>query len=117
MKISIIYDGDCQFCEQSVNWIQRKLEVTALPFQSADLAPFNLTREQCAKQVYAISPSATYGGADAIAYLLKQRGNTFLYLSIKAFGPVARIVYKWIATHRNSWPINLATRLLTFLNR
>ena len=116
-QITVIFDGDCEFCKQSVNWIQRKLEITAIPFQTAELRPFNLTREQCAQQVYVISAGRTYGGSDAIAYLLKQRGNTFLYLSIKAFGPVARIVYKWIATHRNSWPIKLATRLLTFLNR
>jgi predicted DCC family thiol-disulfide oxidoreductase YuxK len=117
MKISIIYDGDCQFCEQSVNWIQRKLEVTALPFQSADLAPFNLTREQCAKQVYAISPSATYGGADAIAFLLNQRGNKVLSAAIKLSGKLGHAAYQWIATHRGSWPIKAATKLLTFLNR
>lgn len=116
-QITVIFDGDCEFCKQSVNWIQGKLEITAIPFQTADLSPFNLTREKCAQQVYVISAGHTYGGSDGIAYLLKQRGNTFLYLSIKATGPVARIVYKWIATHRNSWPINLATRLLTFLNR
>jgi predicted DCC family thiol-disulfide oxidoreductase YuxK len=116
-QITVIFDGDCEFCKQSVNWIQGKLEITAIPFQTADLSPFNLTREKCAQQVYVISAGHTYGGSDGIAYLLKQRGNTFLYLSIKAFGPVARIVYKWIATHRNSWPINLATRVLTFLNR
>lgn len=117
MKISIIYDGDCQFCEQSVNWIQRKLEVTAQPFQSADLAPFNLTREQCAKQVYAISPSDTYGGADAIAFLLNQRGNKVLSAVIKLSGKLGHAGYKWIATHRGSWPIKAATKLLTFLNR
>ena len=116
-QITVIFDGDCEFCKQSVNWIQGKLEITAIPFQTADLSPFNLTREKCAQQVYVISAGHTYGGSDGIAYLLKQRGNIFLYLSIKAFGPVARIVYKWIATHRNSWPINLATRVLTFLNR
>jgi predicted DCC family thiol-disulfide oxidoreductase YuxK len=116
-QITVIFDGQCEFCKQSVTWIARKLEVTAIPFQTADLSPFNLTREQCAKQVYVISASHTYGGSDAIAYLLKQRGNTVLYLSIKATGPIARIVYKWIATHRSSWPIKLATKLLTFLNR
>lgn len=116
-QITVIYDGQCEFCLQSVTWIQRKLEATALPFQTADLTPFHLTREQCAKQVYVISEGDTYGGSDAIAYLLKQRGNTVLYLFIKATGPVARIVYKWIATHRNSWPIKVATKLLTFLNR
>lgn len=116
-QITVIYDGQCEFCLQSVTWIQSNLELTALPFQTADLTPFHLTREQCAKQVYVISEGDTYGGSDAIAYLLKQRGNTVLYLFIKATGPVARIVYKWIATHRNSWPIKVATKLLTFLNR
>lgn len=116
-QITVIFDGQCEFCKQSVTWIAHKLEVTAIPFQTADLSPFNLSLEQCAKQVYVISAGYTYGGSDAIAYLLKQRGNTFLYLSIKATGPVARIVYRWIATHRNSWPIKLATKILTYLNR
>lgn len=116
-QITVIFDGECEFCQQSVTWIQRRLKVEAIPFQTADLSPFNLTREQCAKQVYVISGKDTYGGSDAIAYLLKQRGNTFLYLSIKATGPIARIVYKWIATHRNTWPIKVATKLLTYLNR
>jgi predicted DCC family thiol-disulfide oxidoreductase YuxK len=116
-QITVIFDGQCEFCKLSVAWIARKLEITAIPFQTADLSPFNLTPEQCAKQVYVISAGNTYGGSDAIAYLLKQRGNTILYLSIKATGPVARIVYKWIATHRNTWPIKIATKLLTFLNR
>jgi predicted DCC family thiol-disulfide oxidoreductase YuxK len=116
-QITVIYDGQCEFCLQSVNWIQRKLQITALPFQSADLAPFNLTREQCAKQVYVISPSATYGGADAIAFLLNQRGNKVLSAAIKLSGKLGHAGYKWIATHRGSWPIKVATRFLIFLNR
>ena len=115
-QITVIYDGECEFCKQSVSWIKQKLEISAIPFQTADLASFNLTREQCAKQVYVISEGSTYGGAAGIAYLLKQRGNTFLYLSIKAAGPMARITYRWIASHRSSWPVKLATRLLTYLN-
>jgi len=117
MKISVIYDGDCQFCEQSVNWIQRKLQIIALPFQTADLAPFCLTREQCAQQVYVISGSKTYAGADAIAFLLNQRGNKVLSLAIRASGKLGHAGYKWIATHRSSWPIKVATKLLIFLNR
>jgi predicted DCC family thiol-disulfide oxidoreductase YuxK len=116
-QITVIFDGECEFCKQSVTWIARKLEITAIPFQTADLSSFNLSREQCAKQVFVVSEGKTYGGSDAIAYLVKQRGNTFLYLSIKATGPIARIVYKWIATHRNSWPIKLATKIMAYLNR
>jgi predicted DCC family thiol-disulfide oxidoreductase YuxK len=116
-QITVIYDGQCEFCLQSVIWIQRKLEATALPFQTADLTPFNLTREQCAKQVYVISGSKTYAGADAIAFLLNQRGNKVLSAVIMLSGKLGHAGYKWIATHRSSWPIKLATRLLTFLNR
>jgi predicted DCC family thiol-disulfide oxidoreductase YuxK len=116
-QITVIFDGECEFCQQSVTWIKCKLDITAIPFQTADLSPFNLSREQCAKQVYVISDGNIYGGSDGIAYLLKQRGNTFLYSSIKATGPIARIVYKWIATHRNTWPIKVATKILAQLNK
>ncbi len=44
--ITVIFDGDCEFCQQSVQWIQRKLVVEALAFQTADLETFNLTKEQ-----------------------------------------------------------------------
>jgi predicted DCC family thiol-disulfide oxidoreductase YuxK len=117
LEVVVIYDGLCHFCEQSVLWIQRKLTITALPFQSADLSAYNLTREECAKQVYVISENRTYGGAEAIAFLLKQRGNSVLSATIKISGGLGSAGYRWIAGHRNSWPVKLATRVLTFLNR
>ena len=116
-QITVIFDGECEFCRQSVSWIQRKLEITALPFQTADLSPFNLTREQCAKQVYLISENTTLGGAAAIAFLLKHRGNRVQSALITISGPIGRSAYRWIASHRKSWPVKLATKVLTFLNR
>ena len=115
-QITVIFDGQCHFCQQSVTWIARKLTITALPFQTSDLTPFNLTKEQCAKQVYVISQGSTYGGAAAIAYLMKQRGNRLLWLSIKISGPLGRAGYRWIATHRNSLPVKIATKILAKLN-
>jgi predicted DCC family thiol-disulfide oxidoreductase YuxK len=115
-QITVIFDGQCQFCQQSVSWIQRKLAITALPFQTSDLSSFNLTREQCAKQVYVISAGITYGGAAAIAFLLKRRGNRIQSGLITASGPIGRAGYRWIASHRYSWPVKLATRILTYLN-
>ena len=97
-------------------WIARKLTITALPFQTSDLAPFNLTKEQCAKQVYVISQGTTYGGAAAIAFLLNQRGNRIQSGLITASGPIGRAGYRWIASHRNSVPVKSATRLLQYLN-
>ena len=115
--ITVIFDGECEFCRQSVTWIQRKLQITALPFQSADLSAFNLTREQCAKQVYVISAGTTYGGAAAIAFLLKHRGNKVQSALISLSGGIGRASYRWIASHRKSWPVKIATKVLTFLNR
>jgi predicted DCC family thiol-disulfide oxidoreductase YuxK len=116
-QITVIYDGQCEFCQQSVTWIQRTLEITAMPFQTSDLSSFNLTREQCAKQVFVISAGSTYGGAAAIAFLLKRRGNRIQSGLITASGGIGRAGYRWIASHRNSWPVKLATKVLTFLNR
>jgi predicted DCC family thiol-disulfide oxidoreductase YuxK len=115
--ITVIYDGECEFCRQSVTWIHGKLQITALPFQTAELSSFNLTREQCAKQVYVISEDTTLGGATAIAFLLKSRGNRFQSTMITISGPIGRSAYRWIASHRKSWPVKLATKVLTFLNR
>jgi predicted DCC family thiol-disulfide oxidoreductase YuxK len=115
-QLTVIFDGQCHFCQQSVTWIARTLAVTALPFQTSDVAPFNLTKEQCAKQVYVISQGTTYGGAAAIAFLLKRRGNRIQSGLITASGPIGRAGYRWIASHRNSIPVKLATRILTDLN-
>ena len=115
--ITVIFDGDCEFCQQSITWIQRKLVVDAIAFQTADLQPFNLTKEQCAKQVYVVSDSITYSGADAIRYLLKKRGNRIGAMLLGATGNVGRAGYRWIASHRSSWVIKVATRVLHLLNK
>ena len=115
-QITVIFDGQCVFCQQSVTWIQRKLVITALPFQTSDISSFNLTPEQCAQQVYVISDGSTYGGAAAIAFLLKRRGNRIQSGLITASGPIGRASYRWISSHRNSIPVKLATRILQYLN-
>jgi predicted DCC family thiol-disulfide oxidoreductase YuxK len=115
--ITVIFDGDCEFCQQSITWIQRKLVVDAIAFQTADLQPFNLTKEKCAKQVYVVSDSITYAGADAIRYLLKKRGNKVSAFLLGATGNVGRAGYRWIASHRSSWVIRVATRVLSLLNK
>jgi predicted DCC family thiol-disulfide oxidoreductase YuxK len=115
--ITVIFDGDCEFCQQSLQWIEHKLVVEAIAFQTADLQPFNLTREQCAKQVYVITDSDVYGGADAIRYLLKKRGNRVGAILLGATGNVGRAGYRWVASHRDSWVIKVATRVLYLLNK
>jgi predicted DCC family thiol-disulfide oxidoreductase YuxK len=116
-QITVIFDGQCEFCQQSVTWIKRKLAINELPFQTSDLTPFNLSKEECAKQVYVVSQETTYGGAEAIAFLLNRSGNRLLWVLIKISGPLGRAGYRWIATHRNSLPVKVASKILTKLNR
>jgi predicted DCC family thiol-disulfide oxidoreductase YuxK len=116
-EIVVIYDGLCQFCEQSLIWLQRKLVVQAVAFQTADLQLFNLTREQCATQLYVITSTDTYAGADAIRHLLQHRGNKTAAFLLGVSGNLGRTGYRWVATHRNTWPIKIATRVLYFLNK
>mgnify|MGYP003891280483 CR=1 FL=1 len=117
MEIVVIYDGLCEFCQQSLTWIQKKLDVTAVAFQTADLQPLDLTHEQCAKQIHVISATVTYAGADAISYLLSKRGNKIAALFLQATGNLGRAGYRWVASHRSTWPIRLATKVLHFLNK
>jgi predicted DCC family thiol-disulfide oxidoreductase YuxK len=111
-QITVIYDGECRFCLASVNWLALKLEFKALPFQRADLVSFHITREECAKEVIAILDVTTYRGAEAVAALLRARGNRQMARTISLSGFLGRACYHWVATHRNSTLIKFATYLL-----
>ncbi len=111
-KITVIYDGECRFCQASVNWLALDLEFKSIPFQSADLAPFNLTREECAKEVIAIQSGETFRGSEAITILLRARGNRLLAALIAASGLIGRASYRGVATHRNSALIKFTTLVL-----
>ena len=111
-EATVIYDGDCRLCQESINWLRRKLDIAAEPFQRAHLERFGVTPEECAKEVIVYTTKATYRGAAAVAYLLQARGNRLAFIVITASGPLGRFGYRWVATHRNSAPIKLLTRIL-----
>lgn len=111
-SITVIYDGECRFCIASVNWLALKLGFKALPFQTSDLESFDLTREECAKEVIAISGGRTYRGAAAIALLLRSRGNRVLAATILASGFFGRAGYRWIGSHRGSLLVKVLTKIL-----
>jgi predicted DCC family thiol-disulfide oxidoreductase YuxK len=110
--IVIIYDGQCQFCQASIDWIEQKLVVDSKAFQEADLASYRLTFEQCSQSVHVIAEGKVLVGAAAIAYLLKKRGNRSLSLLITTSGILGRWGYKWVSNHRNSLVVKAAHRLL-----
>jgi predicted DCC family thiol-disulfide oxidoreductase YuxK len=111
----LIYDGECNFCLQSVNWVSKKLDIRLLAFQSADLAKYGLTLKECSQQVFVIDGDKKYGAIDAVIFLLKKRGNKLLSKSLKLLGPLSRRGYFWVATHRSSRIVRLIGRILARL--
>ena len=111
-EISVIYDGKCELCNNSINWLHKKIEITALDFHSADLSPFGLSLEQCSRELFVITGNKTLSGSGAVAFLLKYRGNRVLSALITLSGPIGRSSYKWVAKNRNSVPVKLLSYLL-----
>ncbi len=115
--ITVIYDGQCRLCRASIAWLEQRLVFEAIAFQSGELTKFSLTQEECAREVIVIAANQTLRGADAVAYLLFARENSFSARAITATGPVGRSAYKWVATHRNSFPVKVLTLQLERSNR
>ena len=111
-EISVIYDGKCELCNNSINWLKKKIEITALDFHSADLSQFGLSLQQCSREVFVVTGDKTLSGAGAVAYLLKLRGNRILSTLITLSGPFGRSGYRWVAGNRNSAPVKLLSNLL-----
>jgi predicted DCC family thiol-disulfide oxidoreductase YuxK len=114
-KPTVIFDGECDFCIASLRWVQKKAVVEAISFHDAPLPAYGLTKEQCSKEVIVLAAGEKYAGAAAISYLLALRGNRITSEIIRGLGPLSRSAYRWIAGHRNSLIVRLATRYLNWL--
>jgi predicted DCC family thiol-disulfide oxidoreductase YuxK len=111
-KILVIYDGQCQLCKNSISWVAKKLEISAINFHTTDLSKFGLSPEECAREVFVITESERFSGAQAAAFLLKRRGNKVMSALITLSGPLGRAVYRWVAGHRNTWPVKILSNFL-----
>ena len=111
-EVTVIYDGKCELCKSSVSWVRKRLQVTALDFHTVELSKFGLNKEQCAREVFVITDFTRYNGAQAVAYLLQRRGNSFLARIIFASGKFGEFVYRWVATHRRSFSVKALAVLL-----
>ncbi|MBM3704659.1 MAG: DUF393 domain-containing protein [Actinobacteria bacterium] len=116
-EIVIIYDGECDFCAECVKWVLKRVTATALPFQRADLSKYRVTYERCSKEVVAIINGKVFGGASAVAKLLRASGYKNLATLLTLSGGLGRTGYSWVAANRNSAIIRLAHFLLRNLNR
>ena len=111
--IVLIYDGQCELCKNSISWVRKELAITALDFHTTELSQFNLSSEQCSREVFLLHEQIRLSGAPAVAYVLKARGNTVMAAIITALGPVSRFMYRWVANHRNSLPVKALSRWLS----
>ena len=107
--ITVIYDGQCRFCAACLAWLEQNLTLESQPFQEANLDEYGLLRSECEKSVYVVAGEKKDSGAAAIALLLKLRGNTRLAWLIRSSGGVGRFGYRWVASHRDSLIIRIAT--------
>jgi len=111
-ELVVIFDGKCELCNNSINWLRKKIDFKALDFHIADLSQFGLTLDQCSREVFVVTDTQQLSGAGAVAYLLRVRGNGVLSAFITLSGPIGRSGYRWVAGNRNSAPVRLLSRLL-----
>ncbi len=98
----LIFDGECEFCRNCVQWIQSRVQLRAIPYQEADLTQHMLSEAEAQESVQLVLADRTLSGADAVAYLLKLTRWRGLGLMISTFLPLSRLCYGWVARHRNS---------------
>jgi len=112
-EIFVIYDGQCQLCKNSIAWVSKKQVITPIDFHTAELTQYGLSVEQCSREVFVITDEGRFSGAQAVALLLNRRGNKVLSTLITSSGPIGRFTYKWVANHRNSFPVKILSRLIS----
>jgi predicted DCC family thiol-disulfide oxidoreductase YuxK len=110
--ITVIYDGQCQLCQNSINWLSKKLTFEAVGYQVAQLEKYGLSLAQCEKKVYAVSDGKKYGGVTAVIFLLHARGNRIAALLLKISGPLGFLAYKLIAANRKSLLVRSLSKLI-----
>ena len=110
---TVIYDGDCGFCQSTVNMIRRvdwlnKFEF--VPFQDKSVLKEHkvLTKEMCEKEIYLVKPNkesiSYYGGYDAFKIMAVFLPLTFLiswFFLLPGIVQIGRIIYKFIAGNRH----------------
>jgi len=109
----LIYDGDCQFCQLSLDWGIRHLKrfPKYAAFQRVDLSRFGLTLNQAQAQIWLVEPSGgePYGGHLAAAEILRMQPGLLhralgRLMKIQPFSFLASKVYAWVAKNRHRLP-------------
>lgn len=110
MQPTLIYDGDCAFCERCSQVVRRRVPgVEVIAWQHADLQQLGLTAEAAAAAVQFVNASARVSaGHAAIADLLIHAGGPARlvgrFLLLPGIRLIARGVYRLVAANRHRLP-------------
>lgn len=107
----LVFDGDCGFCTTAVRWLERTLPAMpeTAPYQWADLTVYGLSLDDAQARVWLILHGRRYGGASALAALLRHqpsRGLRFLGWIGNAWpwSVLAEVAYRIVARYRYRLP-------------
>ena len=114
-KLVLIYDGDCKFCQLSLEFGIRHMKVfpSYVAFQKIEPWAFGLTEEQVRSEIWLVDkgPDQTLrlGGHLAAAAILQMQSNVLYRMAgfLMKTPPtswLAKIVYRWIAQNRHRLP-------------
>ena len=99
MTGTLVYDGDCGICNDSVRWVRAHLAA------GEDVA-VGLTRDDVDAAAWWIdSEGATHGGHEAVAKALEHCNGVWpavgRFLAVWPASAGARLLYQWVADNRH----------------
>lgn len=105
---TLIYDGECGFCRDTVDRVRRwdrEQVLRFVPFQdTAAVGPFGIELPALAAAMHLVLPDGgVYAGADAVPELLRRLpGKRWMapVFAVPGVLPIARRVYAFIAARR-----------------
>ena len=105
----LIYDGDCAFCKQSLNWALTKLPQFSryVAYQSINPSDYGLSTDQVKQKVWLVDGKQRLSGHRAVAWLFCNQdafGWRMLGWLIRVGGPVSALSYFFIAANRHRLP-------------
>ena len=111
-EVVVIYDGLCQLCKNAVNWVGKKLSITAIAYQECELSRYELTLPECEKSVQVIYGGRRFQAAAAVVLLLRLRKNKVLSTLLKLSGNLGNKAYYWVARNRSNKLVKFMAKTL-----
>ena len=102
----VLWDGQCDFCKRSVEWLDRKAKgkFVPLPYQEQKTWLSPEVYSDCKNQFYLRTPQGEYlGGGEAVNKLCEVMGWKFLsrFLRLLGLRQLTNLLYRLVARHRS----------------